>query len=168
MYDVILIFGHLVDKNGNLSKEQILRIKKGTELFKKKEAKYLMVSGGFGKHFNQTNKSLGWYMKKFSIKQGINPKKIFIESKSFETIDNIIFSKRIIDRKKWKSIILVSSRYHIPRIKMICKYVFHKGYKLKFISTNTPNFKKKEILKNEKKYITEDEEWLKRHYKSFG
>ena len=120
------------------------------------------MCGGFGKHFNQTNKPLAWHMKKFAVKQGIPFNKIITENKSFNTIENISFSKSIIDQHKWKSIILVSSKYHIPRIKMICKHIFSKNYKLKFVFINTPNDNKKEILDGEKRKFIRDEKTLKK------
>jgi uncharacterized SAM-binding protein YcdF (DUF218 family) len=164
MYDVIIVLGYLVEDNGKLPEEQILRINKGIELLNKKQARNIIMNGGFGNHFNKTNKPLAWYMKEFAMKQGIPSRKIISENKSANTIENILFSKAIIIKHKWKSIIIVSSKYHIPRVKMICKYIFSKDYKLKFLGVKTAKDNKKEVLENERKHIIENEDWLKNNF----
>jgi len=166
MYDAVLVLGYLVEKNGKLPEEQILRINKGIELFNKKQANFIIMSGGFHKRFNQTKKPLAWHMKRFAVKQGVPSKKIFTENKSADTIENILFSKAIINKHKWKSLIVVSSKYHIRRVRATCKYIFSKNYKLKFSGVKTSNDNKKEVLKNERKHMIETEKLLKNNFNS--
>ncbi len=166
MYDVILVFGHTVTDEGVLSKEQVLRIMKSINILNKNKARFLLMSGGFGDHFNKTDKSLAWHMKKFAMGEGVPPDKILTEDKSYETMDNITFSKPIIDEHKWKSIIFVSSKYHIPRIKLISKYIFPREYKLKFVSVRIPKNIFDSEFSHEKEYYKEYEQTLKEKYKT--
>ena len=159
MYDAILVFGHLVKKDGSLSEEQILRLDKGIELLNKKKAKNIIMSGGIGEK-NKTKKPLAHHMKEYAIKKKVPENRIFLEN-SLDTIGKIIFSKMLLNRKGWKSLIVVSSKYHVPRIKMICKFIMPKKYKLKFVGVKTPNDAKKAILKKEKTDFKRDKEWLK-------
>ena len=161
MYDAILVFGHLVKKDDSLSEEQILRLDAGIDLLNKKKAKNIIMSGGFGDHFNKTKKSLAYHMKEYALKKGVPNKSIVLEEKSYDTVDNIIFSKILLKRHDWKSLFLVSSKYHMPRIKMICKFIMPKNYKLKFVGVKTPNGTKKAILKKEKEEFKKNKEWLK-------
>ncbi|MFC1780541.1 YdcF family protein [Patescibacteria group bacterium] len=137
-YDVIIILGHSVSKKGVLSKEQILRLDKGIELLKEGIGKNLLMTGGFGKHFNQTNKSLAEHMKQYALQNDIEDNRIFIEEKSFDTIENIKFSEIIIKENSWKSILIVSSRHHIRRTKMIVNHIWNDKYQTSYNGVLTP------------------------------
>jgi len=91
MYDVILILGYLVDKKGKPAKEQVLRLNKGIWLFNKKEAKNIMMTGGFHSRFNKTDKSLAWHMRRFAIEKGVPTNKIITENKSTDTRKYYLF-----------------------------------------------------------------------------
>jgi len=47
---------------------------------------------------------------------------------------------------------------------MICKYIFNRDYKLKFVSVKIPKDNEKEILEKERKHIFENEIMLKKIY----
>lgn len=129
----VLVFGYAVTPKGQQYKEQEKRVKRGVSVFIKENADFLILSGGFGNLFNRTKKSLAWHMAKQAIYLGIPKKKIVLENKSKDTLENILFSKRVVDKLKCKKGICVSSKYHLPRIKKICEVVFGLAYNLKYI-----------------------------------
>jgi len=147
MVDIIVVLGDSVNAKQGLSEEQKKRIDHGLELFRKKEAKYLLFCGGFGKHFNTTKTSLAKHMKIYALQKGIPNKKIILESRSFNTIENIIFAKQILDKIKFKKILIVSSDWHIPRVKLICRYIFGKNYSISFSSVRVEKSSNSRILR---------------------
>lgn len=111
--DVIIILGC------NLKSYYIdRRIERGVNLYKDKMATNIIVTGlGSGK----ISEALG--MKRKLIKLGIPEEHILLEEKAKNTYENLTFSKEIMNLKNFKTAIIVSDRYHLARIKMICKNI---------------------------------------------
>src|SRR3989344_8801451 len=146
MIDVIIVLGDFVDKKG-ISEEQKKRINRGLELYHKKNARFILFCGGFGKHFNTTKLSLAKHMKEYAVQSGAPSNKVILENESFNTVENIIFAKKILDKKKFRKILVVSSDWHILRVKLICKYVFGRKYNISFSSVHVKKSNNPLILK---------------------
>ncbi len=71
-------------------------------------------------------------MEEYLLKKGISKDRIIKEMCSLDTIDNIKYCKDII--KGNPKITIISSRYHILRVRMICKFL---GMNAKFIGSNS-------------------------------
>ena len=160
MIDVIIVLGDYVDLKRGISEEQRKRIDRGIQLFHQNKAKFLLFCGGFGKHFNTTKISLAKHMKIYAVKEGISNKKIILENKSFNTIENLIFAKQISDQRKFKKILIVSSDWHIARVKLISKYVFGKTYSTSFSAIHVKKSNNSKILKWEVKARKRDKQIL--------
>ena len=128
--DVIIILGGGVNKQGVISKITQERL----DGFLEKKNKFLgipiLLSGRWSVLAkNELKITEAQAMKKYLVVKGINPARIYLEIKSFDTMSNAIFSKKIIKKhKNWKNILLVTSRWHIKRAAWIFKKVFGKSY----------------------------------------
>ncbi len=71
-------------------------------------------------------------MEEYLLKKGISKERIIKEMYALDTIDNIKYSKEII--KADSKVVILSSRYHILRVRMICKFL---DVKAKFIASNS-------------------------------
>src|SRR5438445_3206780 len=110
VYDVLIVLGGS-NKHGILKS----RLDKCAELFKKKVANSVVVTG----------RGESKTMKEYLSKNGIPPESIFLENHSTDTFGNAFFSKLLfILPKKWTSIAAVTSEYHIKRAKFIFKKIF--------------------------------------------
>ena len=134
MIDVVVVLGDSVDSKKGNSEDQRKRVDQGILLFHTKKAKFLLFCGGFGRHFNTTKISLAKHMKQFAVEKGVLGRNILLENKSFNTIENLIFAQNILNTRKFKRILIVSSDWHIARVKLISRYVFRKGYSVTFSS----------------------------------
>jgi uncharacterized SAM-binding protein YcdF (DUF218 family) len=157
----VVVFGYSVSPKGRLHKESILRLRKGTELFMRKRADSIISSGGFGWWFNKTKKPLAWHARKYLVSLGINGSRIH-GSRTTNTREEIAYAKKFAEKHGILKLFFVSSKYHIPRIKKICKYIFSQKYFLHFVGIKikpsvyfTPS--------QEKKYWAVDKEWLEKH-----
>lgn len=76
-------------------------------------------------------------MKRYAIDCGINEKYILTETESKNTIENFIFSNKIIEPTKnfISKICICTSSFHLPRVKVISHFIL-KGYFLEFIHTH--------------------------------
>lgn len=92
------------------------RTKKGAKLFKEGYGDYIIVSGGQG---NDEDISEAEGMKRILIAEGIDERKIILEDKSRNTAENIEFSSKIIDEKKFKEVIIVSNDFHLRRASIL-------------------------------------------------
>lgn len=78
-----------------------------------------VLSGGQG---NGENISEAQCMYNILTEKGISPDRLYLEDKSTNTGENIVFSKKIIEENNLSTdIAVVSSDYHLKRATMICK-----------------------------------------------
>ncbi len=88
------------------------RLEKALDLYNKGLGGYIIVSGGRGKDEKFTEAHV---MKEWLQKNGVDGDKIIEEEKSTSTFENIKYSKKIIEDKKFKTAVIVSSDFHIFR-----------------------------------------------------
>lgn len=113
--DVIIILGCAVWKDVP-SPALYERIYKAYELYKEGYAKKIIATGAQGEGENITEAKA---IKKQLIRLGINASDIIEEDKSSNTVENIKFSKRIMQKNGLKKCIIVTNYFHIYRSSMI-------------------------------------------------
>lgn len=145
MEHFIIILGHTNNKKGQISDIYISRLEKARDILVKNKIKNknfkILCTGGYGWHFNKTKKPHGEYGKEYLISRGI-PEKMFLPiAMSKNTIQDAIYSRKIIDDINKKlidelnnniknriKIIVVSSDFHMPRVKYIFSKIFDEHY----------------------------------------
>lgn len=126
--DYIITLGHAL-KNDEIDSVLRYRLKKTLKYLDIYDSK-VILSGGIT-HNNTSSEA--YVMKEYLIKNGISDKRIILEDKSIDTIENI---KNCVEYIKPNSkVVIISSNYHILRAKMICKLY---GLNVKGIGTYTP------------------------------
>jgi uncharacterized SAM-binding protein YcdF (DUF218 family) len=101
----------------------------------------ILFSGGYGKCSVSSEAEL---MKKEAIELGLHERFIYVEEKSKNTIENLSFSKKIIDYMYLKptfhlttpTVTICTSTFHIKRSMILTKLLFGEVYPLRFIHTN--------------------------------
>ncbi len=111
--DAVVVFGAKVKPSGP-SYTLLNRTKHAAKIFLEKNTHTIIVSGN-GKD-NEPEE-----MKKILIKQGIPEKTIIMDNHGFNTLKTIKKVKQISSEKQWENIVMVSSKYHLARIKIFCK-----------------------------------------------
>lgn len=89
------------------------RVDKGIELFNQNLAPYIVMSGGGGL---PDGASHARYMADYAIAQGVPERFILLEGNSGSTLQNAWFSKRLDRIDPEVPMIVVSHRYHLPRV----------------------------------------------------
>lgn len=117
--DFVIILG--AGLNGDIpSKTLESRLKVGTQFLLKNQNLPVVVSGGQGKGETVSEaKAMGRYL----IKNGIEENRIYYESKSTTTYENLKYSKQILNQLGVNdpTVLIVTSDYHIVRASMIAK-----------------------------------------------
>lgn len=122
--DFIIILGCMIRKDGTLYPLIRGRVDKAVELYKKQledtgKKAFLVPSGGKG---DDEPIAEAEAMKNYLVEIGIPEEQIIVENKSKNTLENMKFSKKLIDdRQENANIVFSTTNYHIFRSGMIAK-----------------------------------------------
>lgn len=108
------------------------RTVKGVELLKKGYADYIIFSGGTV----YDDVKMANLMTNHAIKLGVPEEKIIKEPEASSTYENALFTKDILVKNGFKSIILVTSNYHSRRSQLTTKKVLE-GTKIEVITVSS-------------------------------
>lgn len=114
--DAIVVFGGGVGETGGPGKSTIERARYAVELYKHGYADKIIYSSGYTYNYNDAEN-----MQLFSISMGIPVKDIVLEQRASSTYENVIFTREILDKNSWDSILLVSSPYNMRRAQLVFK-----------------------------------------------
>lgn len=114
--DTMIVLGAKV--NGTeVSNTLKLRLDKAIEYYNKHKSVNIIVSGGQG---NDENITEALAMKNYLVSNGVNINNIIEENKATTTLENIIYSKKILDNMNNKGkVLIVTSDYHLFRGRLI-------------------------------------------------
>lgn len=110
--DVIIVLGHLLNKDGTPNQVIKDRVDKGIELYNAGYAPILLFTGGGTPVESEV-------MAIYAQGLGINKEVIFQENKSTTTIENAENCKSIMANNDWKTAIIITSPYHSKRAFLI-------------------------------------------------
>lgn len=119
---LILLLGSPNTDTGQLLNVAKERCEVALAEYKKKSNWKLLLTGGYGEHFNRTEKPHAEYLKQYLVERGI-PEYAFVEyAESKNTLEDASLSKPTILKYDVKKIIIITSDYHLDR----AKYIFNK------------------------------------------
>ncbi len=110
--DAIVILGHSLDDNLNPSTWLSDRLVAGAELYFEGYGTYVVTTGGIN---GDDPISCAEVMADFLVNLGVPRENIIIESRSTNTDENIRFAKELLSPIGVKSIVVVSSDFHMFR-----------------------------------------------------
>ena len=112
--DAIVVLGGGVGETGSPGKSTIERARYAVELYKKGFASSIIFSSGYTYVHNDADN-----MKMFAVSMGVDGFDVILEKRAGSTYENVIFSKSILDKKGFDSILLVSSPYNMRRASLV-------------------------------------------------
>lgn len=146
-FDCIIVLGGGVTKGGRCPIRVKQRLDKALELYNKKFADKILLSGKASKTLFNDNFNEARIMQKYLLEKGFPKNRIVLEDKSQDTFENAYYSKLIFEKNNYKRIILVTNEFHMKRAKKIFKFIFGKGYKFYFKSAKNGDLNKEELKK---------------------
>lgn len=132
--EVIIVLGSTINSEGKLSEIAIGRLEKCVEFVKNKDDYLIILTGGFGDHFNTTNRMYSLYAYEYLINNGIDAGRISALIPSVDTVEDATLSYRAIKHLKPLNIVIITSEFHQERVKYIFGKVY-KEFKLEYISS---------------------------------
>jgi uncharacterized SAM-binding protein YcdF (DUF218 family) len=117
-FDTLIVLGTPCTAEGKPSLEQRERVLEGVRELRAGVAKHMIVTGGAAHNqFYEAD-----CMRRTAIEQGVPPDAVVEERQAQDTIQNIWFSKQIMDAHGWRSAEVVSSPSHLPRTALILEH----------------------------------------------
>ena len=117
-FDTLIVLGTPCTAEGEPSSEQRERVLEGVREFRAGVAKHMIVTGGAAHNdFVEAD-----CMKRLAVERGVPADAVVEEKQAQDTIQNIWFSKAIMDANGWRSAEVVSSPSHLPRTALILEH----------------------------------------------
>ncbi len=112
--DAIVVFAGGVGESGKAGGGSQERLNEAVELYRAGYAPYLVLSSGYVYSFKEADQ-----MRDLAIAQGVPASAIAPELRSTNTYQNVTFVNEVLRDHHWRSILLVSSPYHMRRATMV-------------------------------------------------
>ncbi len=145
---LIVVLGSPNDANGNLLPFAVSRCQQtflSYQAFSEQEQCFILCTGGFGEHFNCTETAHGEYLKRYLINLGIDENAFLPIVESRFTIEDATMAKASFNMFRDEKILVISSDFHMPRVKAIFTRVYP-NHQLLFKTCKT-NISQAEYLK---------------------
>lgn len=136
--EVLIVLGSPNSPLGVLSDISKNRLEYCKTIFK--EGNLVLCTGGFGEQFNTSNRAHAIYAKEYLISKGLSEKDFLDVVLSSNTVDDAVKIKPIISKLENIKLIIITSDYHINRVKLIFDEILS-DFKIKYIGVES-NFKK--------------------------
>ena len=121
---ILIVLGAPNSPKGNLSSTARNRLDLCFETFKKNDL--ILCTGGWGKHFNTSVHSHSYYAKEYLENKGILKYSFLEDALSSNTVDDAVKTKRIISKYGNPKLIVITSDFHMERVKLVFNEIFHR------------------------------------------
>lgn len=122
--DVVVVLGNLMNSAGELNAETKLRADKAFEIYKNQQARAILTCGWA--YRPDCRLTIADAVRLYLIsKHGVCEKFILTQDKSRDTVGDAYFTRVLyIEPMMCKSIIVVTSNYHVDRVREIFNFIF--------------------------------------------
>ena len=133
MQGIIVVLGSPNDDQGKLLSIAQERCAQANIEFRRNPDYAILPTGGWGEHFNTTDRPHGYYLKQALIARGI-PESAFLPiTESSNTIEDAGLSRPVIEAYPEAELIIVTSDFHEAR----ANYLFKRDYPKRRICMST-------------------------------
>lgn len=116
--DAIVVLGGGVGESGKAGQGYEERVIKAVELYKNNYGSYIIYSTGYKNILKEAQ-----IMAALSLSLGVDKDKIIIDDTPENTYQNIVSIDKILKQRHWQRIVLVTSKYHMRRVSLVCAKV---------------------------------------------
>jgi hypothetical protein len=135
--DNTIILSCTLNPDQTLQEEAKKRVDKGIELYDEWLCSMLTMSGGYAEN-SCRDVSHAEAMLRYAAAKGVPLDDILKEEKSLDTVGQAFFTKReILVPRNWADIIVVSSDYHLHRVKFIFGFILGDDFKVEYEGVDT-------------------------------
>lgn len=123
---LVVILGSPNDERGKLSRMAQGRVALGYQYYlaRKADGWKLLLTGGFGEHFNRTVLPHAHYLQQWLLAQGVPAQDIVAFALSRHTGEDARLARPIVERAGARHLMVVTSEFHLARAELIFRAVF--------------------------------------------
>ena len=150
--EILIVLGSPNSPLGELSNISKSRLDYCVSIYLK--GKKVLCTGGWGKHFNVSKEAHAAIAKKYLVKMGVLENDFLESALSENTVDDAMKVKASLSRFSEASLTIISSDYHLERVKLIFNEVLE-AFKLNYIGVKSDLEEKQltQLLAHERKAI---------------
>jgi len=115
--DCGLVFGAAISGRNTAGPAIIRRVDGAAQLWKDGSVNKLILTGGKGDSWRSSEAAV---MRQRAIRDGVDPRVIFLEDSARSTKENLANSLEIV-RENCDSVVAISDQYHLARIRLLAK-----------------------------------------------
>ncbi len=150
--EVLVVLGSPNSPSGELSDISKSRLDCCRKMFTK--GLLILCTGGWGPHFNTSDKPHAFYGKEYLMGNGLSEEDFLEIALSGNTVDDAVKLKAIFSNPKNVNLIVITSDYHIERVKLIFNEILDK-YEMSFVGveSNMEAEKLRQLIEHENNAI---------------
>lgn len=133
---ILLVLGSPNSPEGHLSEMAISRLEACCQLYSVEKAS-IVLTGGFGAHFNTSDKPHAYYLREQLLAGGIPPEAILGLVDSANTVQDATLSKWILAQYNPDEVVVITSDYHVPRARVVFEAVYAPFRNLTYVGTSS-------------------------------
>ena len=151
--EVLVVLGSPNSPSGELSDISKSRLDYCRKMFTK--GLLILCTGGWGPHFNTSDKPHAFYGKEYLMGNGLSVEAFLEIALSGNTVDDAVKLKAILSNHSNVKLIVITSDYHIERVKLIFNEILDK-YEMSFVGveSNMEAEKLRQLIEHENNAIT--------------
>ena len=124
LQEVIITLGAPNSETGGLSDIARARAQMALREYHSRRRCKVVLTGGFGPHFNTTAKPHSSYMAEFLRGAGIPQSDLIECGTSSNTVEDAVHSKRLLDRMPHAPPLVITSDFHVRRATLVFRAVY--------------------------------------------
>lgn len=133
---VIVVLGHRNNHFGKLSEIAHARVSRALTLWQANPC-YIVCTGGHSAAFNPTEINHAHYTQQALIAQGVPDSAFLSQAASMFTFEDATLSKPIVSQHGITKVIVVSSEFHLNRVKLIFDFIYN-GVDVQYYGAESP------------------------------
>jgi DUF218 domain len=120
---LLVLFGHTNLRSGELSATAVLRCEKALQIANSEPGTLVLPTGAFGGHFNESLCPHHHHRTEYLVAHGLPRERILPGTTTSNTLEDVFAARRVAIEGDFGHVELVSSSFHIPRIRFIAERV---------------------------------------------
>jgi uncharacterized SAM-binding protein YcdF (DUF218 family) len=128
---IVIVLGAANDEMGRLSGIAVERCEQAIVEYRQHPGYKILPTGGYGPHFNVTDKPHAFYTRQYLVARGIPAGDVLEFAASVNTLEDARLSRPIVEKHGVEHVVVVTSDFHVPRAQYIFEREFH-GIELTF------------------------------------
>ena len=116
--DAAIVLGAAAYHNGAWNPCLVARVQRGVALLQAGTVRRLILSGGVDIEDGVSEAAV---MRQIALRSGADAAALLLETRATSTVENLEFSRDLMQREGLKSAVIVSDPYHLPRASLIAQ-----------------------------------------------